>query len=198
MCCSCSCGDPDDPHGDRRNLTLDDIKGAAKAADITPEEAAENILGAVAKATKAADVACQVVKTSEERRYTLGVAYPANKPDVGKAADGFRDFAGPDVLEEAAWEFMRKGGRIGLNHAEGTEGHGTVVESYIWRGDPWVVKAADGSGVTVMPGDWLVGVQWQPETWEAIKRGEWNGFSPQGSARRRTPSPEALAALRRR
>jgi len=193
MCCSCGCGDFDDQHGDRRHLTLDDIKGAAKAADISPEEAAENILGAVAKATKAADVACQVVKTSEERRYTLGLAYGANLPDVGKAADGFQDFVGPEALEQAAWSYLRKGGGVGLGHAEGTEGHGTVVESYLYRGPDWNV-----GGQVIKAGDWLIGCVWDEETWPLIKSGALTGFSPQGRARRRAPSPEALAALRSR
>lgn len=143
------------------------------------------------------DLGISLIKSQEEQRYTLGVAYAANMPDVGKAADGYRDFAGPEALEKAAWSYMQKGGNVGLHHQSGTDGQGTVVESYIYRGEPWVVKAADGSDQTIMPGDWLVGVVWSEEAWPLIKAGIVNGFSPQGSARRDVPSAESIAKFRR-
>lgn len=199
MCCSCGCGHPNKRHGDARHITITDLKGAAKAAGIDVETAAENILGTTEHAlSKSAEfIGCQVVKSSEERRFTLGVAYGADLPDVGKAADGFRDFAGPEAVEQAAWSYLRKGGGVGLHHQDGTEGHGHVVESYVYRGPDWVVEAPDGSTQIVKAGDWLLGVVWEPETWQAIKSGQITGYSPQGSARRREPSPEAIARLRR-
>ena len=202
MCLSCGCHEPENPHGDSRNITLLDLRSAAEAAGIPTEQAARNIVETLhsADATKSADgdAACYVLKASDERRYTLGLAYPANRPDVGKAQDGFRDFAGERVLEDAAWSYMRKSREIGLHHLDGTEGHGTVVESYIYRGPDWHLKAADGSMVVIKAGDWLLGVQWDEPTWGAVKAKDLNGFSPQGKARRRQPSPEALAALRDR
>lgn len=192
MCMSCACGEPEEKHSEAA-IDWDDLKAAALDAEITPERAAENILSACEHMVKSeALVACEVVKASAERRYTLGVAYPANRPDVGRAADGFRDFAGPDVLEDAAWSFMRKGAAIGLHHADGTEGHGQVVESYVYRGPDW----PQPNGYVVKAGDWLLGVVWDAETWPLVKSGHIQGFSPQGAARRRTPSAEALAQLR--
>jgi hypothetical protein len=195
VCCSCGCGLIHDDHGDSRNITIEDLRAAADAANESLACAAHNIESVVMHqfAAKGAsgDVGCRVIKASDERRYTLGVAYPANRPDVGKAADGFRDFASAEVLEEAAWNFMRKGGRVGLNHADGTEGVGQVVESYIWRGPDW----PQGDYV-VKSGDWLMGVVWEPTTWAAIKEAKFTGFSPQGAARRRVPSPAALSQLR--
>lgn len=141
--------------------------------------------------------ALNVLKANVERRYTLGVAYPAMKVDVGVAADGHRDFVSHEALEKAAWEWMTKHRDIGLYHRDGTEGRGTVVESYIWRGDPWVIKAADGSEQRVMPGDWLLGVQWREDTWPLIKSGLVKGYSPQGGAKRAAPSVEKLKGLRR-
>jgi Putative phage serine protease XkdF len=142
-------------------------------------------------------VPARLVKSAPERRYTLVVAYPVNRPDVSVAADGQRDFAGPAALETAAWSFLSKGGQIGLFHANGTTGAGTCVESYIWRGDPWTVKAADGSSQTVVPGDWCVGIIWDEPTWELVKSGKIRGVSMQGTAMRRKPSKEALAQLRK-
>ncbi len=43
MCMSCGCGDPNEDHGDPDNITLDDLKRAARAAQIDPSQAAGNI-----------------------------------------------------------------------------------------------------------------------------------------------------------
>ena len=194
ICLSCNCHDYTAKH-DADAIDWHDLQAAAKDAGIDPHAAAENILhGCEAmQARKESEVGVEVLKAEPERRYTLGLAYGANLPDVGKAADGFRDFAGPTALEDAAWSFLRKGASVGLHHQDGTEGHGTVVESYIWRGPDW----PQPNGYVVKAGDWLVGTVWDEPTWQLIKSGELNGYSPQGSARRRKPSPEALAQLRR-
>jgi hypothetical protein len=141
-------------------------------------------------------IAGTLIKSDEERRYTLTVAYPANKPDRGVAKDGYRDFAGPGAIEDAAWGYLLKSPKVGLWHAEGTEGAGDVVESYIWRGPDWPVTAADGSTQVVKAGDWLVGIRWTQETWPLVKEGRIGGVSMQGTATRRTPSPQSLAELR--
>jgi hypothetical protein len=142
------------------------------------------------------EVAGIVVKSQAEQQFTLCLAYPANRPDAGVAQDGFRDFASPQAVEKAAWQYITQSPNVGLHHREGTDGAGRVVESYIWRADPWVIKAADGSEQTVNPGDWLLGVRWGDDAWSAIKSGQIGGLSPQGRARRRTPTPEAVANLR--
>lgn len=45
MCISCGCGDPNDDHGDSRNLTLNDIDQAAMAAGTTRDKVLQNIMG---------------------------------------------------------------------------------------------------------------------------------------------------------
>lgn len=137
-------------------------------------------------------VAGVLVKASDERRYTLTVAYPADRADVAVAADGHRDFASKAAIEEAAWNYLRKGGKIGLDHADGTEDAGERVESYIWPGDDWVSP----SGYVVKNGDWMLGIVWTPEAWELVKAGKIGGVSMQGSAQRRKATAEAIAALR--
>ena len=144
-----------------------------------------------------APIVTRVVKTTPEKRVSVHLAYPSMRPDRARAADGFRDFAGPDAVQDAAWSFMKSGARVGLFHEDGTTGAGTTVESWVHRADPWTIKAVDGSSQTIMPGDWLVAIQWPPDTWELVKSGVINGVSMQGSALRRRPSPEALAALRK-
>jgi hypothetical protein len=44
MCLSCGCGEPNEKHGDDRNITMEDVQGAAQASNITPMQAAQNIM----------------------------------------------------------------------------------------------------------------------------------------------------------
>jgi Putative phage serine protease XkdF len=142
-------------------------------------------------------VAGMVVKSTEEQRYTLTVAYPANKPDVGVAQDGFRDYASSEAVEKAAWSYLRKSPNVGLWHEDGTDGAGNVVESYIYRGPDWKIQAADGSTQVIKAGDWLMGIIWNEKTWPLVKQGLIGGVSPQGRARRNmNPDPESLKNLR--
>lgn len=146
--------------------------------------------------TEGGGIAGLVVKSETPRRYTLTVAYPADKPDASVAADGFKDFAGKGAVEDAAWSYLTKSPAVGLWHADGTDGAGQVVESYIYRGPDWTVKAADGSEHTVKAGDWLLGIVWSPEAWAQVESGDIGGVSMQGRAMRRTPTAEAVASLR--
>lgn len=51
VCLSCGCGEPNDTRGDSRHIIYDQLKAAAEAAMITPQEAAENILDSLANVT---------------------------------------------------------------------------------------------------------------------------------------------------
>jgi hypothetical protein len=141
-------------------------------------------------------IAGVAIKAEDERRYGLYMAYPANKPDIAVAKDGCKDFAGPDAIEDAAWSYLSKSSKVGLWHQDGTEGAGDVVESYIYRGPDWVIKAADDSEQTVKSGDWLVGIRWSEDTWPAARDGRIGGVSMQGKATRQKPSPETVLSLR--
>ena len=44
MCMSCGCMQPNNDHGDQRNITQRDLDQAAQAANISPEQAAQNIM----------------------------------------------------------------------------------------------------------------------------------------------------------
>ena len=43
MCLSCGCGQPNESHGDPRHITMQKLEEAAKALEISAEEAARNI-----------------------------------------------------------------------------------------------------------------------------------------------------------
>lgn len=130
-----------------------------------------------------------------EQRYLLTVAYQAGRDErIAKGQDGHRDYFTAAELEKAAWSFLGDGGRqVGLFHMDGTEGRAQVVESYIYRGDPWAITAADGSEVVVKAGDWLVGLVCDEVAWSLFKSGHVAGVSPQGSAKRRRPQTGASA-----
>ena len=142
-------------------------------------------------------VATRVVKATDERRFTLGVAYPAWKADAGRAADGHRDFVSAEVLEKTAHEWLAKYRDVNLFHQDGTSGHFTPAESYIWPAPDWTVTSpVDGSSYTVCKGDWILGGYWDEYGWDLVKARLVNGWSPEGTARRSTPTPERLARLR--
>lgn len=115
------------------------------------------------------------------QRYVLAIAYQAGPdPRIRTGADGGRDYFTPEELEKAAWGFLDHRA-IGLFHEDGTEGHATVVESYIYRGPDWEVN-----GETVHAGDWLIGLILDADAWAMYMDGRITGLSPQGSAKRRT------------
>jgi len=169
-------------------VTVEDATGKKVVIDDGAVKAAEPWDGV--------SIAGRLIKADPERRFTLHVAYPYDRADRVRAADNHRDFASREAVEDAAWAYMLKHRKIGLNHEDGTEGSGDLVESGIHRGPDWVIKAADGSECVVKDGDWTIGVIWAPQVWEAMKSGRLGGVSMQGSAVRRKPTREALARLR--
>lgn len=191
--------------GDDPDLTAGDLAGLTELVEIGPDrldgvsDPANGMPALLLKQTgrKPRRVSARLLKTTDEKRFGLYVAYPAGRADRAVAADGHRDFAGAAAVEAGAWTFLDKGAAVGLGHLPATEGAGRVVESWIHRAPPWTLTAADGSTQTVHPGDWLVGIIWTPEAWAMVKAGDLAGVSMQGSARRRRPSPEALAGLRK-
>ncbi len=50
MCLDCGCGEPNERHGDDRHITMDDVKAAAQASEISVEEAGKNIADGLRKA----------------------------------------------------------------------------------------------------------------------------------------------------
>jgi hypothetical protein len=51
MCLTCGCGEPNDDHGDSRNITYDDLKAAADAGSVSVDEAVKNFDQTVKKAS---------------------------------------------------------------------------------------------------------------------------------------------------
>ena len=148
--------------------------------DVSPDEQPEIIERNVSGA---------VIKSDDEQRYVLMVAYPALKADVSTAQDGHRDFGQAPVIEQACFNFMRKGCKLGMWHQDGYD-PGEVVENYVYRGPTWVTKSDDGTEQIIEPGDWLVGMILTPPVWDMYKAGVIGGASPQGKAKRRIPDAD--------
>ena len=147
------------------------------------------------------------VKAEDDRRFSLGLAYPAMRVDPKRGADGKRDFVQPDVLEMAAHSWMLKAlqdhsGAAGMFHFNGAGGGApienccSIAESYIYRGPDWLLKSVDDVDVTIYAGDWLMAAYWTAEAWPMVKSLQVRGWSPEGFALRSPPSLAALAGLR--
>lgn len=126
---------------------------------------------------------------AEEDRFVLGLAFKAGYyPELRMGADGRRDIAEAEVIEKAAWQYLREmGGRqVGIEHMDGTLGHAEVVESYVYRNEePWLIKTISGQDVLIEKGDWLIGYILDEPAWNLRKAGKLNGLSPQGRVARR-------------
>jgi hypothetical protein len=120
-----------------------------------------------------------VLKAAREQRYTLAIAYPADR------VDRHGEFMSAADLERTAWNYAANHRQVGLIHLDGTEGAGTVVESYIYRGPDWQMPTPSGPSVVVKSGDWLLGILWDRNAWRLIRTGQLNGLSMQGKAVRK-------------
>lgn len=195
MCLSCGCvlngGSPTDDHGDAVNLTLGDLTAAANAQGQTLNQAAQNIVDslvaieATAEGVETIDdevaVDEPVVKAlaTGPKRYVLGVAYPAAH------VDGHGEWQSAEELENAAWDYARNSRRIGFYHADGTEGHADVVESYIYRGPDWMTTDIDGQEQVIKAGDWMLGGILDEPGFALVTSRKADGWSVDGQARRR-------------
>ena len=122
------------------------------------------------------------VAKGAEKQFLLGLAYVAGRdPRIRKGMDGGRDFLSPESLERACWSFLPGGGEVGIGHLDGSLGHMTVTENYIYRGPDW----EQSTGLVLKAGmAWLIGGICDDHAWSLAKGGHLNSFSPQGGARR--------------
>lgn len=112
----------------------------------------------------------KVIKSDDEaERLVYGIVY---EPDI---IDAHGDFADAKTIEKAAHEFMLKYRQIDKNH-NFVAGVGEVVESYIAPAD------MELNGEPVKKGTWILTTKADEETWEAVKKGEFQGYSLAGVA----------------
>jgi len=111
---------------------------------------------------------CPILKRDDEKRLVTGVVL---EPEI---EDAHGDIISEADVEEAAHDFMRKSRVIGLQHKE--LGPVEVVESFITKE---IMKIGDEQ---VTKGAWVMTVKVHDEdVWEAVKSGEFTGFSIGGT-----------------
>ena len=120
------------------------------------------------------------IAKADDRRYTLGPAYV---PDM---QDAHGEFTDAETLQEALWNWVRKGDRqIYLQHSDKVAGE--MVEVLTWPFPIETEMTVPGEQVTKygFPANTpFMGVIWEPWAWEMVKAGELRGYSIGGKARR--------------
>lgn len=120
------------------------------------------------------------IAKADDRRYTLGPAY------VPEMQDAHGEFTDADTLQEALWNWVRKGNRnIYLQHSDKVAGE--MVEVLTWPFPIETEMTVPGEQVTKysFPENTpFLGVIWEPWAWQMVKAGELRGYSIGGKARR--------------
>lgn len=122
-------------------------------------------------------------KSSDEKRLAFGWASVAANEAGEELQDWQGDMISPDVLEEAAYKFVRLYREGGEMHERG--GCATLVESVVFTKEK---MAAMGIPEGTVPEGWWIGFYvTDDEVWEKVKSGEYPMFSIEGDCKR-TPS----------
>lgn len=110
-----------------------------------------------------------IKKTDTAKQIVMGEVYIPNQ------LDSQGEFMTAEGIESAAYSFMRKSQMDAVDHEHDLKASGAdVVESFIARkGDPDFTEGA-----------WVVAVHVTGEQWDQVLKGEINGFSMYGQARR--------------
>lgn len=114
----------------------------------------------------------QIKKRDDEKQIVWGEVYIPNLPD----SQG--DFMTAPEIEKAAYRFManQRLDQIDRMH----DGDVSVPEAQVV--ESFIARSCDD---TFIEGAWVVGVHIRnPDVWDAVKRGEFNGFSLEGKATR--------------
>jgi len=108
-----------------------------------------------------------ILKADEEQRLVYGVVL---EPDT---VDSQGDIISADEIEKAAHRFLVKSRIVGDRHSKKAKAE--VVESYIAPMD------FEWGGQKVKKGSWILGVHISDDRlWNAVKKGEYTGFSVGG------------------
>ena len=193
MCVTCGCGAVHDDHGNDANITIEDFGAAGAAVGIPIETVFANVAAAMPGMAApqpdddddvddddSEDIVLKALALAESpQRFVLGVAYPADK------LDGHGEFMTRKELELTAWDYARNHRRVGFFHANGTEGHADVVESYVYRGPDWATADIDGGEQVIKAGDWVLGAILDEPGFALVTSRKADGWSVDGVAKKR-------------
>lgn len=113
-----------------------------------------------------------ILKQYNDQQIVEGAVLIPDEPDH----DG--DVISKEKIEKVAHEWMLKYRNIDLQHSLNSVA--LPIESYILREDK-TVKSVEGDEMLLPEGTWMMSVKVEgKDTWDAVKRGELNGFSIMG------------------
>ena len=99
---------------------------------------------------------------------------------IPRAVDKEGDVVSTPTVEQAAHDYLKQDGGVDSDH-DLIDGKGEPVESWI-EPEKRTWDLPDGSTETYPAGTWMVGIEWDADTWERIQSGELEGLSIYGKA----------------
>lgn len=122
----------------------------------------------------------KIHKSDDDKMLAFGWANVAVTADGKQVTDLQEDIVDPEVLEEAAYQFVelyREGGEM---HERG--GCAVLIESIMFTKEKMVVM---GIPEGTLPEAWWIGFKvTDPDVWDKVKSGEYQMFSIEGMAER--------------
>lgn len=122
----------------------------------------------------------RIAKAVDDKRLAFGWANVAIRTDGDQIVDWQEDIVDPEVLEEAAYEFVelyREGGEM---HERG--GVAVLVESVVFTKEK---MQAMGIPEGIVPAGWWIGFKvTDDDVWAKVKDGTYSMFSIEGAAQR--------------
>lgn len=120
----------------------------------------------------------KIEKANDEKMLAFGWASIAVRADGEAIEDWQGDIIDPEVLEEAAYEYVRLYREGGEMHERG--GVAELVESVVFTEEK---QRLMGIPEGTLPVGWWVGFKvTDPDVWEKVRNGEYSMFSIEGEA----------------
>ena len=122
----------------------------------------------------------KIEKANDEKMLAFGWASVAVRADGGQIEDWQGDIIDPEVLEDAAYEYVRLYRDGGEMHERG--GVAALVESVVFTEEKQrLIGIPEGT----LPVGWWIGFKVSdPDVWEKVKDGTYSMFSIEGEATR--------------
>lgn len=120
----------------------------------------------------------EIKKFDDEKRLAFGWASGSLNEEGKIIEDSQGDIIEPDVLESAAYKFVKLYREAGEMHERG--GCGVLVESIFFTKEKMAVM---GIPEGTLPVGWWIGFEvTDDDTWEGVKKGKFTMFSIEGEA----------------
>lgn len=133
-----------------------------------------------------------IYKTDNDKRLVFGWASIAITVDGEQLEDRQEDMIDPDVLEEAAYDYVLNFRDTGEEHISTMRKKGKLVESCVLTAEK---QKAMGIPEGTLPIGWWIGFKiYDDSAWEKVKNGTYRMFSIEGKANREPVEKSALEA----